>query len=500
MDSKFDDFYVRFEEHFRGSRADIKERQAVYLGCLNLLNRSDALREILDIGSGRGEWLELLRDEGWRAYGRDLNEEMVHQCRVLDLDVECQDALDHLRSLPDGALTAVTGFHIVEHVPFEVLLELFAETLRVLKPGGMIIFETPNPENLQVGAHTFYLDPTHRRPLAPSLLKFVAENTGFTLTGILRLHPYPELGFSSDSNSPIEQHAAKLFFGPQDYSLIAVKDAGDDSNVIYTKVAEMISTLNQHALRTPISLGEALRDSEARAQQTEIEAEARVQQAEAQVQQAEAQVQQAEAQVQQAEARVQQAEAQVQQAEAQVQQAEAQVQQAEAQVQQAEAQAQQAEAQVQQAEARVQQAEAQMQQTVARAEAAESWNQALLNSLSWRITGPFRAIASLVLYRPERMNAITTNNSLNKAMRAAIESIKLVPGVMRLADYCQHRWPGPWTKLMSAIAPITPVPPMSPVKPVHNCESINRDELTPRARQIYHQLKSATERHNKGNS
>ena len=437
MDSKFDDFYVRFEEHFRGSRADIKERQAVYLGCLNLLNRSDALREILDIGSGRGEWLELLRDEGWRAYGRDLNEEMVHQCRVLDLDVECQDALDHLRSLPDGALTAVTGFHIVEHVPFEVLLELFAETLRVLKPGGMIIFETPNPENLQVGAHTFYLDPTHRRPLAPSLLKFVAENTGFTLTGILRLHPYPELGFSSDSNSPIEQHAAKLFFGPQDYSLIAVKDAGDDSNVIYTKVAEMISTLNQHALRTPISLGEALRDSEARAQQTEIEAEAQVQQAEARVQQA---------------------------------------------------------------EARVQQAEAQMQQTVARAEAAESWNQALLNSLSWRITGPFRAIASLVLYRPERMNAITTNNSLNKAMRAAIESIKLVPGVMRLADYCQHRWPGPWTKLMSAIAPITPVPPMSPVKPVHNCESINRDELTPRARQIYHQLKSATERHNKGNS
>ena len=387
MDSKFDDFYVRFQEHFRGSHADIKERQSVYLGCLNLLNRSDALREILDIGSGRGEWLELLRDEGWRAYGRDINEVMVQQCRALGLDVEHQDALEHLRSLPDGALTAVTGFHIVEHVPFEVLLDLFTETFRVLKPGGMIIFETPNPENLQVGAHTFYLDPTHFRPLAPSLLKFIADQAGFHFSGILRLHPYQELGLATAINSPIDLHASWLFFGPQDYSVLAVKGVGDDSTILYERMAEMISTINQQAIKAPIAIGETLRAAEEKARQ------------------AEDQVWQAEEKARQAEEKARQVENQVRQVEDQVRQTDAFLQELEKQKAAAEASAHQYWQQ------------------------ANEWHERVIavhNSISWKLTRPIRALGS-ILQRPSTLGqvfSVSTSGTKDISRRVVISTVK----------------------------------------------------------------------------
>ncbi len=179
-----DALYVAFEERFRGSRDEIRERLKVYLPVLHQSEVGKEIMPLLDIGCGRGEWLELLREEGFRARGVDASGAMVDLCRQQALDVCLGDALAHLRGLPDASLGGVTGFHIIEHLPLEILIELLDETVRVLKPGGLALFETPNPENVLVGSHSFYLDPTHIRPVPPQLLEFYFEQTSFRIESL----------------------------------------------------------------------------------------------------------------------------------------------------------------------------------------------------------------------------------------------------------------------------------------------------------------------------
>jgi len=142
---------------------------------------------VLDVGCGRGEWLELLNDHAISSYGVDMDEGMLNACFERGLSVIKVDALAHLSSLDSGSLLALTGFHIAEHLPFDRLQALFAQALRVLVPGGLLILETPNPENLLVGAANFYLDPSHQRPLPSQLLAFLAEHQGFDPVKLLRL-------------------------------------------------------------------------------------------------------------------------------------------------------------------------------------------------------------------------------------------------------------------------------------------------------------------------
>jgi 2-polyprenyl-3-methyl-5-hydroxy-6-metoxy-1,4-benzoquinol methylase len=173
-----DAFFATHEERFRGSRAVIKERLSMYLPILKEAKAGVDGQPILDLGCGRGEWLELLQDEGLRAKGVDRNSRMVEECLRYAVDVVESDLLTYLCGLPDGSVSAVTGFHIIEHLPFDVLLKLLDESVRVLRPGGVAIFETPNPENVLVSTHDFYLDPLHRHPLPSLLMKFLAECRG----------------------------------------------------------------------------------------------------------------------------------------------------------------------------------------------------------------------------------------------------------------------------------------------------------------------------------
>src|SRR4030043_2272533 len=154
---------------------------------------------ILDLGCGRGEWLELLKENGYIAKGVDFNRVMVRQCQELGLDVTESDMIEYLRNQQPNSFGALTGFHILEHLSFKAVISLFDEALRVLKSGGMVIFETPNPENLIVAACNFYFDPTHRNPLPPRLLNFLIVSRGFEKTGIIRLHPYE---FSQEQQNP----------------------------------------------------------------------------------------------------------------------------------------------------------------------------------------------------------------------------------------------------------------------------------------------------------
>ena len=215
-----DAFYTSFEFAFRGTEDDIRGRVAVYLPYMQAASSATAGALVLDVGCGRGEWLELLRANGHPARGVDSNRSMVGHCRARGLDVVESDAIGYLRELEPGSLGAVTGFHVIEHLPFASLVDLLDEVRRVLKPGGVAIFETPNPENLIVGACNFWYDPTHVRPLPPEPMRFVLQARGFGRVEILRLHPRSDAPQAAAGNA-LEAALVERLYGPQDYALIA---------------------------------------------------------------------------------------------------------------------------------------------------------------------------------------------------------------------------------------------------------------------------------------
>lgn len=193
------DFYRAFEDLHRGSRALIQSRQEVYLPYVSALAAVHPQAPVLDLGCGRGEWLELLEARGILAHGVDLDDGMLQACREQGLDVRRGDAIEYLRAQPDASQAAVSAFHLVEHIPIDAVQALIREALRVLVPGGLLILETPNPENLVVGTAGFYMDPTHLRPLPPDLLAFLPQFLGFGRAQVLRLQE--GTGLSADSAS-----------------------------------------------------------------------------------------------------------------------------------------------------------------------------------------------------------------------------------------------------------------------------------------------------------
>ena len=215
-----DGFYVAFEDAFRGDRAQIRDSLVHYLADIKRAGTVTASRPLLDIGCGRGEWLELLREHRIAARGLDLNRVAVEQCRELGLDVAQGDALALLRAQAEGTLGAVSLFHLVEHLPLGTLFELMQHIYRVLVPGGVVLLETPNPENLLVGSHTFYHDPTHRNPLTPTSSAFFLRYCGFSDPEIRRLHPYPETA-RVPGNDALTERVNGHLCGPQDFALIA---------------------------------------------------------------------------------------------------------------------------------------------------------------------------------------------------------------------------------------------------------------------------------------
>ncbi len=218
-----DALYVSFEDQFRGTREEIKERFRVYLPLLKEAKLGSDRMPILDVGCGRGEWLELLQEEGLRAQGVDLNRVLLEGCRARGLAVTEEEAITYFSTLPSSSVGAVTGFHVIEHLPFDVLIRLLDEAVRVLKPGGVAIFETPNPENVLVGSCNFYLDPTHRNPLPSSMVKFIVETRGLCRVEVMNLHPYPKSYRIETGGLDVAQRFNEYFYGPQDYAVVGWK-------------------------------------------------------------------------------------------------------------------------------------------------------------------------------------------------------------------------------------------------------------------------------------
>jgi SAM-dependent methyltransferase len=218
---RLDSFYVEFEDNFRGTAEDITSRLSVYLPYLQQFSDDQSVT-VVDIGCGRGEWLGLLKKNQINALGIDMNAAMVEACEEQGLSAVCMDAISYLRQQPAASLAAITGFHIIEHLPFKVLLSLFDAALHALRPDGLIIFETPNPENLSVGACNFYFDPTHLNPIVPAVAQFMAKQRGFAKADILRLHPYPD-DFMLAEDSELAVRVNRALYGPQDFAVIAWK-------------------------------------------------------------------------------------------------------------------------------------------------------------------------------------------------------------------------------------------------------------------------------------
>ncbi|MDD5462383.1 MAG: methyltransferase domain-containing protein [Methylococcales bacterium] len=223
-----DPFYRAFEERHRGPRKLIKSRLSVYLPFVEPLKKLYDAPEVLDLGCGRGEWLELMQHNGFKVKGVDLDEGMLLACQELNLDVSHADALDYLRGLAADSLSVVSAFHVVEHIPFEALRQLVNEAYRVLKPGGLLILETPNSENLVVGTSSFYLDPTHQRPIPAQLLLFVVEYAGFERVKTLYLQDSPGL-----ASAPQTTLINVLEGVSPDYSVIAQKKAAEEVSALF---------------------------------------------------------------------------------------------------------------------------------------------------------------------------------------------------------------------------------------------------------------------------
>lgn len=256
-------FYRAFEERYRGSRELIKNRQAAYIPFIKPLTEIYAECPALDLGCGRGEWLELLAENGFQPKGVDLDEGMLEACHVLNLSAEQGEALATLEGLADESLTVVSGFHIAEHIPFSSLQQLVAQILRVLKPAGLLILETPNPENLIVGTNNFYLDPTHERPIPSLLLRFLTEHAGFARSKLLRLQESSQLvgaaklnlldvlgGVSPDYAIVAQKAANKEYFSlfdqafTKEYGLSLDVLAGRYDNCLDSRFQELAEKLN----------------------------------------------------------------------------------------------------------------------------------------------------------------------------------------------------------------------------------------------------------------
>jgi SAM-dependent methyltransferase len=172
-------------EAFRGTEEEIHHRMDLYLTDLR------AAAPVLDLGCGRGELLLMLREAGVEATGIDGDPALIAAARRRGLDVVEGDVLEVLRTLGDASRGAVTAFHLFEHLPPAILAAILAEVRRVLRPGGLLIAECPNPHALRVGAALFWQDPTHSRPLLPETLGVFLRAAGFEITRSETLHPFP---------------------------------------------------------------------------------------------------------------------------------------------------------------------------------------------------------------------------------------------------------------------------------------------------------------------
>ena len=223
--------YFIFEDRFRGSRNDTKAKQ------LKFVKYFEGCKNVLDIGCGRGEFLELLKDNGISGHGIDIDEDMVRYCRSRDLNVEKLDAVSYLNQLEDKSLDGIFIDQVVEHLDPDYLIKMIDLCYKKMLFGAYIIMETVNPLSL-LSLADFYMDMSHKRPVHPETLKFLMSAAGFRETVAQFYEPAVEDGrlryIDADELAEKERSLAdiinrntdmlnNMIFGPRDYAAIGKK-------------------------------------------------------------------------------------------------------------------------------------------------------------------------------------------------------------------------------------------------------------------------------------
>jgi SAM-dependent methyltransferase len=215
--------YVGFEDRFRGSRETVRAKQAAYVP------EFAGATDVLDVGCGRGEFLDLLRQQGIGARGLDANHEMVELCHARGFDVTEGDALAHLRTLPEGALGGLFAAQVVEHLTPEYLVAFLDAAWQKLRPGSAIVLETINPACWTAFFESYIRDPTHVRPLHPDTLRYLVTASGFQDVAVRYSSPYPDhaklqrvVGDDGPSRTINEntEKLNRLLFGYMDYAIV----------------------------------------------------------------------------------------------------------------------------------------------------------------------------------------------------------------------------------------------------------------------------------------
>lgn len=206
--------WLRFAENFRGPEEEIRDRQRHYV------LRFAGSAPVLDLGCGRGEFLEAARDSGLAAMGIDQSDECVALCRSKGLDAARADLFLYLEALADRSLGGIYCAQVVEHIDPHRLPDLIFLIAKKLRSGALAVIETPNPECLAIFATHFFIDPTHTRPVPPRLLGFYMEEAGFGRIEIERLSPAID---STPALAQLPEAVRKQFFGGLDYVIFGRK-------------------------------------------------------------------------------------------------------------------------------------------------------------------------------------------------------------------------------------------------------------------------------------
>ena len=212
--------YRRLEDALRGSGAALAESASHYAGLAR-----DA-QPLLDVGCGRGELLEACRNAEVRATGFDTNERSVADLVARGFDASVAAIPQCFASIETGSVGSIAAIHVVEHLPVDALFALFAESARVLRPGGLLMIETPNAESLAVTGSEFWRDPTHLAPRHPAALTLLGREYGFAIEEVRPIHPFPEGNrfVATEDDSPSLRRLVEALndrlFGGQDLRLV----------------------------------------------------------------------------------------------------------------------------------------------------------------------------------------------------------------------------------------------------------------------------------------
>lgn len=515
-----DSFYRAFEDRHRGSRDLIKGRLRKYSPFVQPLAALYPGAKTFDVGCGRGEWLELMDEAGFAATGFDLDADMLEACRERNLSAFQGDAIERLATLDSNSHALISAFHVVEHVSFEQLKKLVTEALRVLKPGGLLVIETPNPENIAVATCNFYIDPSHQKPVPPLLLSFVAEHVGFDRVKVVRLQ---EPAAVTDAEAEIH-FMNVLGSASPDYAIVAQKEAGstqgefDDAfNAEYGLTIDVLAQRYEARLASSIArvearvqraeeavrqsgeqLGEQADRLHSVAEQLQL-AEEQYQRAEGRYQRAEERYQRAEERYQRSEERYQRSEEHYQHSEEHYQRSEERhqhfeeryqyfeerYQHAEERFQRSEERYKHADGQRQEVESRVLEMQARLQQTEALLHQANAQLHAVYQSTSWRITGPVRAVRLVLKGQGKSVCKI----GLKRVIQRTAEFGEKHPWFRRLAVFALNRVPDVKQRLIPVVSGT-----VHPYGPRHDAAP---EGLSPRAKQIYAALAFAVKSNEK---